>query len=107
METNDPVEIQFTELTRQLDQYERVLGIHSAAIRNARINGDFDQGDLKNPNNDVTYHKLLPDMRVLLLKFSFSLAPEVRMAKAAALDKHQEAKRLNQEALDQKKLLSA
>ena len=72
METNDLVEIQFTELTRQLDQYERVLGIHSAAIRNARINGEFDQGDLKNPNNEVTYHKLPPDMRLSLLKFVLS-----------------------------------
>ena len=84
-----------------------MLVIHAAAIGHASINGEFDQGELKNPNNDVTYHKLLPDMRVLLLKFAFSLAPEVRMAEAAALDKHQEAKRLNQEALKQKKLIAA
>ena len=107
MVTNDPEEGPFSELTRQLEKDVRVLGIHAAAIGHARINGDFYQGELKNPNNDVTYHKLLPDMRVLLLKFAFSLAPEVRMAEAAALDKHQEAKRLNQEALKQKKLMAA
>ena len=54
METNDPAESQFTELTRQLEQYGRVLVIHAATIGHARINGEFDQGDLKKPNNEGT-----------------------------------------------------
>ena len=84
-----------------------MLGIHAAAIGHARINGDFYQGYLKNPNNEGTYHKLPPGTRVSLLKFSLSLAPEVRKAEAAALDKQREAKRPNQEDLKQNKLLTA
>ena len=101
MVTNDPEESPFSELTRQLDKYVRVLGIHAAAIGHARINGEFDQGDLKNPNNEGTYHNLPPDMRVSLLKFALSLDPEVRKAEAAALNKQRDTKRLNQEAFNQ------
>ena len=106
MATNDPAESPFEALTRQLEKYWIVIGINAAAIGHARINGYFDQGDLKNPNNEVTYHNLHPYMIVSLLKFVLTMAPEVRMAEAAALDKQREAKRLNQEALKKKKLLS-
>ena len=58
MDTNDPAESLFTALIRQLEQYWRVLGIHAADIGHTRINGDFYQGHLKNPNNEGTYHKL-------------------------------------------------
>ena len=75
MVTNDPAESPFVAFTRKLDKYGRVLGIHAAAIGHARTNGDFYQGYLKNPNNEGTYQKLPPDMRVSLLKFAFSLDP--------------------------------
>ena len=58
MATNDPAESPFAALTRQLEQYGRVLRIHSDAIGHARTNCDFDQGDLKNPNNKGKYHNL-------------------------------------------------
>ena len=107
MTTNDPEESLFAALTRKLEQHGRVLGIHAAAIGHASINDDFDQGDLKNPNNEVTYRNLPPDIRVSLLNFALSLAPEVRMDEAAALDEQRESKRLKQEALKQNKLLAA
>ena len=55
------------ELTRQLEKYVRVLGIHAAAIGHASINGEFEPGDLKNLNNEGTYHNLPPDMRVSIV----------------------------------------
>ena len=76
-----------------------MLGIHDSAIGHVRINGDFYQGYLKKPNNEGTYHNMPPYIRVSLLKFALSLDPEVRKAKAAALDKQREAKRLKQESL--------
>ena len=82
MATNDTSEIPFLALTRKLEQYGRVLGIHAADIGHARINGEFDQGDLKNPNNEGTCHKLPQKMRVSLLKFALSLAPEVSVDEA-------------------------
>ena len=41
MASNDPSESPFTQLTRQLQSFGRVIGINAAAIGNARQNGDF------------------------------------------------------------------
>ncbi len=39
--TNDPAESPFTQLTRHLQCFSRILGIHATAVGHARINGDF------------------------------------------------------------------
>ena len=41
MASNDPYESPFAQITRQLQIFRRVLGIRSAAVGNARHNGDF------------------------------------------------------------------
>jgi hypothetical protein len=49
--TNDPAESPFAQLTRQLQCFGRVLGIHASAVGQARINGDFKR-DLKHSSKD-------------------------------------------------------
>ena len=54
---NDPSESPFAQLTRQLQCFGRILGIHASAVRHARINGDFIR-DIKDNSNDGAYFKL-------------------------------------------------
>ena len=42
MAMNDPAESPFASLTRQLQSFGRVLGIHASAVGQAKINGDFE-----------------------------------------------------------------
>lgn len=70
MASNDVPESPFAALTRQLQAFGRVLGIHAAAIGHARVNGDF--------NIDGAYHQLTPQMRESLVHFAVSKSPEIR-----------------------------
>jgi hypothetical protein len=62
--TNDPAESPFAQLTRQLQCFGRVLGIHASAVGHARINGDFKQ--------------LSSDERQSLLAYALCASPAVR-----------------------------
>ena len=86
MATNDSAESPFASLTRQLQQFGRMLGIHASAVGHARINGDFVH-DYKNPDNDGAYHKLSDEMRSSLLTFALQVAPAIRKTEQTALDK--------------------
>ena len=39
--TNDSAESPFAMLTQQMQQFGRILGIHAAAVGQAKMNGDF------------------------------------------------------------------
>ena len=58
-ETNDPAESPFAQLTRQLQCFGRILGIHASAVGHARINGDFNC-DIKDSAKHGAYFKLTP-----------------------------------------------
>jgi len=58
--TNDPAESPFAQLTRQLQCFGRILGIHASAVGHARINGDFNR-DIKDTEKDGAYFKLTPN----------------------------------------------
>ena len=105
MATNDSAESPFASLTRQLQQFGRMLGIHASAVGHARINGDFNR-DFKNSGNDGAYHRLSDEMRSSLLTFALQLAPVIRKSEKTALDKQREAKRVKQEQLRKKKMLA-
>ena len=75
MATNDPAEAPFAALTRQMEQFGRVLGIHASGVGHARINGDFER-DLNDGGSDGAYYQLPDDMRNSLLRFALSVAPE-------------------------------
>jgi hypothetical protein len=105
MATNDSAESPFASLTRQLQQFGRMLGIHASAVGHARINGDFVR-DYKNPDNDGAYHKLSDEMRSSLLTFALQVAPAIRKTEQTALDKQREAKRVKQEMLRKNKMLA-
>ena len=75
--TNDPAESPFAQLTRQLQCFGRVVGVHASAIGQARINGDFKR-DLKDSSKDGAYFKLSPDERQSLLAYALCASPAVR-----------------------------
>lgn len=103
MATNDPAESPFAALTRQMQQYGRLLGIHAAGMGQAKYNGDFYR-DIKDKSKNGLYHQLPPDMHASLLKFALKIAPEVRKAESAALDRQRAAKAKRQALLRKKKL---
>jgi hypothetical protein len=104
MATNDPAESTFASLTRQLQCFGRVLGVHASAIGQARVNGDFDSEVIH--GCDGAYHRLSQNMRQSLMRFALSTAPVVRKAEKTALDKQREAKKQKQEFLRQKKMIA-
>jgi hypothetical protein len=106
MATNDPAESPFAQLTRQLQNFGRVLGIHASAVGHARMNGDFKR-DINNPTVDGAYHKLSKEMRESLILFALSAAPGVRAAECVALEKQREAKSKKQEMLKRRKFVAA
>ena len=106
MATNDPAESPFAALTRQLQGFGRLLGIHASAVGHARFNKDFSR-DLRNPQNDGAFHRLSPEMHDSLLEFALSIAPEVRQAERVALDRQREAKQRKQKLLRDKKIVVA
>ena len=69
MASNDPSESPFTQLTRQLQCFGRVLGKNAGAVGNARYNGDFrrSSGDYKGVG---AFRKLSDEMQESLLRFS-------------------------------------
>ena len=103
MATNDPAESPFAALTRQMQQFGRLLGIHASGMGQAKFNGDFNR-DYKDKTKNGLYHQLPPDMHNSLLKFALSIAPEVRKAEGVALDRQRAAKRRKQDLLRKKKL---
>ena len=75
--TNDPAESPFAQLTRQLQCFGRILGIHASAVGHARINGDFNR-DIKDTEKDGAYFKLTPNERESLVAYAICSAPAVR-----------------------------
>ena len=103
--TNDPAESLFASLTRQLQAFGRVLGIHSSAVGQARVNGDFERKHI-NGLQDGAYHCLPPNIRQSLMKFALKIAPNVRRSEKRALDKQQDPKQKKQDLLQNKKMLA-
>jgi hypothetical protein len=105
--TNDPAESPFAQLTRQLQCYGRVLGIHASAVGHARINGDFKR-DINNSSNDGAYFKLSPEERQSLLAYALCASPAVRREEKVQLDldAQREAKNQKQKLLREKKMLA-
>jgi hypothetical protein len=54
-----------------------VLGIHSSAIGQTRVNGDFERKEI-NGVKDGAHHHLSPNMHQSLMKFALKIAPNVR-----------------------------
>jgi hypothetical protein len=106
MATNDPAESPFAGLTRQLQQFGRMLGIHESTISHARQNGDFKR-DIKSPRNNGAFHCLSPEMRESLLLFALKASPEVRKAEKIALDRQRAAKKKKNDMLRAKKMIAA
>lgn len=106
MATNDNSESPFAALTRQLQEFGRVLGSHAAAIGHARMSGDFKR-DIFDSSMDGAYHKLPPKMRESLLEFALKKSPEVRKAEKVALEKQREAKKKRVDAMRERKLEAA
>ena len=98
MATNDPAETPFASLTRQLQLFGRMLGIHASAVGHARVNGDFARG-IGGTSKDGAYHQLSNNMCQSLLQFALNVAPIVRKSEKVALDKQRESKRKRQEEL--------
>ena len=103
--TNDPAKSSFASLTRQLQAFGRVLGIHSSAVGQARVNGDFEHKHI-NGLQDGAYHCLPPNMRQSSMKFALKIAPAVRRSEKTALDKQRESKQKKQDLLRNKKILA-
>ena len=106
MATNDPAESQFAALTRQLQSFGRLLGIHAAAVGQSCFNGDL-SCDLENPDNNGTFYQLSPDMHDSLLEFALRIAPEIRKAEKVALNRQREAKQRRIKLLREKKIVAA
>jgi hypothetical protein len=106
MATNDPAESPFALLTRQMQGFGRLLGIHASAVGHARFNGDFTR-DFENEDNNGAFLKLTPEMHDSLLTFALGLSPEVRKDEKVALDKQREAKKRRLQLLRDKKILAA
>ena len=105
MATNDPAESPFAALTRQMQQFGRLLGIHASGMGQAKFNRDFNR-DFKDKSKNGLYHQLPADMHNSLLKFALNIAPEVRKAEGVALDRQRAAKRKKQDLLNKKKLVA-
>ena len=61
MESNDPSESPFAQLTRQLQSFGRVLGINAAIVGHARQNGDFCRSSGDNEGVGA-FHKISDEM---------------------------------------------
>ncbi len=103
--TNDPAESPFAQLTRQLQCFGRILGIHASAVGHVRINGDFNR-DIKDSEKDGAYFKLTPDERQSLVAYALCSAPAVRREEKVQLNNQREAKHEKKQILRQKKMLA-
>ena len=101
--TNDPAESPFALLTRQLQSFGRVLGIHASAVGQARMNEDFKRSK-QCDEDDGLFHRLPKEMHDSLLTFALSVAPKVRESEEKALARQREAKKKKQDALRARKL---
>ena len=77
MESKDPYESPFAQLTRQLQRFGHVIGINAAAVGHARHNGGFCRSSVDYEGVGA-FHKLSDEMRESLLRFSISLVPTVK-----------------------------
>ena len=85
MASNDPSESPFTQLTRQLQSFGRVIGLNSADDGHAGQNGDFRR--ISGYYEVVgAFHKLSDEMRESLLRFSISLVPTVKQGERDAIE---------------------
>ena len=91
MAINDPAKTLFAILTQQMQQYGRILGIHVLVIGQARMNGDFVQ-DLNYSSKTGMYHQVPSEIRESLVRYTASIAPEVRKEARDALDMQVKAK---------------
>ena len=106
MATNDPAESPFASLTRQLQTFGRVLGIHASAVGHARVNKDFGR-DYKDDSNNGNYWKLTSNQRESLLRYALSTSPHLRKSEKTALDKQRAAKKAKNDLLIKTKMLAA
>ena len=107
--TNDSAESPFAMLTQQMQQFGRILGIHAAAVGQAKMNGDFKrdlQGKVGVGRNGA-FLRLPKEMKESLLRLAVNIAPDVRGRERAALDRQRESKKFKMETLRKKKLLAA
>jgi hypothetical protein len=102
--TNDPAESPFAQLTRQLQCFGRILGIHASAGGHARVNADFKR-DIENSAKDGAYLKLTPIERESLVAYALCSAPAVRRKEKVQLNNQREAKNKNKQILWQTKML--
>ena len=103
--TNDPAESPFAQLTRQLQVFGRVLGIHASAVGQARINGDFKRS-INGESQEGEYFKLTPEMRESLMGYALLSSPAVRKEEKVQLNIQREAKLEKQRLLREKKMLA-
>jgi hypothetical protein len=92
--TNDPAESPFAQLTRQLQCFGQLLGIHASAVSQARINGDFKR-DLKDSSKDGAYFKLSPDELQSLFAYALRASPAVQREKKVHLKVQRDGKESN------------
>ena len=85
MESNNPSEIPFTQITRQIQSFGRVLGINAAAVGHARHNGNFrrSSGDYEVVGS---FHKLRDEILESLLRFSIIFDPTVKQVERYAIE---------------------
>ena len=105
MASNDPSESPFTQITRQIQSFGRILGINAAAVGYARQNGDFrrSSGDYELVRS---FQNISGEMRESLLRFSISFVPTVNQGERYAIERQREAKWTKKEAPQKKKLLA-
>ena len=106
MANNNPVESPFAAITRQLQSFGQVLGIHAAADSYTRMNSDF-RRDLTDESNKGAVLKLTKDMHHSLLMFPLKSASDVWPTTLDALDNQREILQEKQDCLQQRKLVVA
>ena len=105
--TNDSAESPFAMLTQQMQQFGRILGIHAAAVGQAKMNGDFKRDLQGKVGRNGAFLQLPKEMKESLLRLAVNIAPDVRGRERAALDRQRESKKFKMETLRKKKLLAA
>ena len=105
--TNDSAESPFAMLTQQMQQFGRILGIHAAAVGQAKMNGDFKRDLQGKVGRNGAFLRLPKEMKESLLRLAVNIAPDVRGRERAALDRQRESKKFKMETLRKKKLLAA
>ena len=106
MANNNPVESPFAAITRQLQSFGQVLGIHAAADSHTKMNSDFCR-DLMDESNNGAFLKLTKEMHESLLMCTLQSAPEVWRATRDVLNYQHEALQEKQDILQQRKLVAA